>query len=111
MEVGERKLDGAMVVTPRGSLDSNTSRQFEERLFSLIRQGDNRLIIDLEDVDYISSAGLRVIIKAVKELKQGEGQLILCSMKDYIRELFELSGFASFLPIYPSLEESIQSLD
>ncbi|ABK19699.1 STAS domain-containing protein [Syntrophobacter fumaroxidans] len=110
MEVDERKENGITILVLKGRLDSNTSDQFGEKLYSLIQAGENKLVLDLGGVDYISSAGLRVIIKSVKDLKRIDGQLCLCSMKDYIREIFDLSGIATILPIHPTLEESLHAL-
>ncbi|NSW85182.1 MAG: STAS domain-containing protein [Syntrophobacteraceae bacterium] len=110
MEVLERKENDVMILTLKGRLDSNTSDEFGERLLNLIKNGENRLVLDLGDVDYISSAGLRVFIRCVKELKQTQGQLCLCSMKDYIREVFDLSGIASLLVIQPSLDDTLRSI-
>ncbi len=109
MEVNEKEQDGVIILELKGRLDSNTSDGFGEKLLNLIQAGENRLVLDLGGVDYISSAGLRVIIKSVKELKRNDGQLHLCSMKDYIREIFDLSGIATILPIHPTLEESLRA--
>lgn len=94
----------------KGRVDASTSQGFERRLIGLVRQGETRLILDFQDLDYISSAGLRVLLLAVKELKACNGRLLLCSLKDYIKEIFEMSGFASFLPIHPSLEEGLKAV-
>ena len=68
------------------------------------------MIVDFGDLDYISSAGLRVILKATKDLKRSEGNFILCSMKDYVKEVFEISGFDTFLPIVSSMDEALQKM-
>jgi anti-sigma B factor antagonist len=109
MEVSEKKEDGVMVLALKGRLDSNTSNDFEKRLLELIQTGEVRFVLDFEQLDYISSAGLRVLLKAVKELKHSSGKLVICSVKDYIREVFDLSGFISFLPIHATLEDSLKS--
>ena len=100
LEVVENNDDGIITFVLKGRLDSNTSNDFEGRLIGTIREGESKVILDFEKLDYISSAGLRVLLKAAREMKGGEGKLVLCSMKDYIREVFDLSGFTSFLPIY-----------
>lgn len=109
LQVTESRQSGAMVLHLKGRLDSNTSNDFEGRLLGLIREGETRLILDMGQLDYISSAGLRVLIKSMKELKGKNGQMLLCAMQDYIREVFDLSGFASFLPIHPTLEDSLKA--
>lgn len=110
MEVTETRQEGVLVLRLNGRLDSNTSDGFEKRLLAIVRQGETRLVLDFQELDYISSAGLRVLLKAAKELKAGDGRLVLCSLKDYIREIFEMSGFVSFLPIHASLEESVKAV-
>ncbi len=90
-----------------GRLDSNTSRDFENKISAGIQSGSRSMIIDFETLDYVSSAGVRVILKAAKELKHSGGKILLCSMESYIREVFEIAGFDSFIPIFPTLDEAV----
>jgi anti-sigma B factor antagonist len=110
MDIIETKHDTYSVFKLKGRLDSNTSTGFEQKLFESIDSGARKLIIDFEGLDYISSAGLRVILKATKNLKTSEGKLVLCAMQDYVKEVFEISGFDSFLPIEPSVEAAVHRL-
>ena len=110
MNVDEKRHDGVVVLSLNGRLDSSTSDEFEKRLFGILHGGEIRLVLDFQDLDYISSAGLRVLLKAAKELKRTNGRLGICAMKDYIREVFEMSGFVSFLPIHATLEESLKAI-
>ena len=66
------------------------------------------MIIDFESLDYISSAGLRVILKAAKQLKHSDGMIMLCSMEDYVKEVFEIAGFDSIIPIVPNMEDALK---
>lgn len=109
MEVTEKRQNGVIILVPKGRLDSNTSDEFEKRLLGLVGSGETSLVIDFKDLDYISSAGLRVLLKAAKELKKKNGQIAFCAVKDYIREIFELSGFVSFFAIHPTLEDSLKT--
>ena len=108
MEISEETKGNAHIFRLAGRLDSNTSPEFEKKILGTIGNGSKQLIADFQNLDYISSAGLRVILKATKELKRSEGKLILCSMKDYVKEVFEISGFDTFLPIVPTLEDAIK---
>lgn len=110
MDITETKHDDYSVFRLNGRLDSNTAMGFEQKLFECIENGTQRLILDFEELDYISSAGLRVILKATKNLKSAEGKLVLCSMQDYVKEVFEISGFDSFLPIEASLDEAVKTV-
>ena len=110
MDITETKHDQYSIFKLNGRLDSNTAMGFEQKLFECIENGTQRLILDFQDLDYISSAGLRVILKATKNLKSSEGKLVLCAMQDYVKEVFEISGFDSFLPIEASLDDAVKSV-
>ena len=92
-----------------GRLDSNTSPALEEKIADDIGAGSKFIIMDFEALEYISSAGLRVILKTTKELNRDQGKLVLCAMKDYVREVFEISGFDSFLPIVSTFDDALNS--
>jgi len=107
MEIIEKKQDDISVFKISGRLDSNTSPGFEEKISKAMETGSNKMIIDFESLDYISSAGLRVLNKTTKQLKHSDGKLILCSMKDYVKEVFEIAGFDTFLPIVSDCDEAM----
>ena len=107
MEIFEKQENNVHIFQLSGSLDSNTSPGFEERLISAINNGSNKVIVDFGSVDYISSAGLRVLNLASKKLKHNDGHIVLCSVEDYIREVFEIAGFDLFLPIVTNMDEAL----
>jgi anti-sigma B factor antagonist len=109
MEIIEENQSGVNIFKLNGRLDSNTSQGFEKRIFQAIDDGSKSMIIDFKDLDYISSAGLRVILKATKALKREEGKMMLCDMQDYVKEVFEIAGFDSFLPIVGTMDDALQS--
>lgn len=110
MEVIETRQHGILVLGLKGRLDSTTSEDFEKTLLGSVRQGETRLVLDFEELEYISSAGLRVLLKAAKEVKSSEGRIALCSVRDYIKEIFEMSGFVSFFPIHSTIEDSLKAV-
>ena len=93
----------------KGRLDSNTSQRLEEKLFQAISDGSKRMIVDFKDIDYISSAGLRVILKAFKALRREDGRIILCSMQKYVREIFKMIGIDSFVPILDTMDDALKA--
>lgn len=109
MEVTETQVDGTLVIAPRGRLDSNTAPEFEQRLLQSLT-GKPRLVLDLAGLDYISSAGLRVLLMAAKKVKQGQGRLALCELQAPIREIFEISGFLSILDVRATRAEALAEL-
>jgi anti-sigma B factor antagonist len=109
MEIIEESQSGINIFKLNGRLDSNTSQGFEKKIFQAIDDGSKSMVIDFKDLEYISSAGLRVILKATKALKREEGKMMLCDMQDYVKEVFEIAGFDSFLPIVGTMDDALQS--
>ncbi|MGD9054409.1 MAG: STAS domain-containing protein, partial [Desulfobacterales bacterium] len=74
-------------------------------------EGDqNRLIFDLSGLEYLSSGGLRVILGASKEIRRREGKVALAALKEYVYEIFEVSGFTAMIPIKDTVEDGIQEV-
>jgi anti-sigma B factor antagonist len=109
MDISEDRRGDGMILALSGRLDATTARAFEEKVVGAISSGTHRLIVDLSHLDYISSAGLRVFVIAAKQLRGTNGKIVICSMKDHVREVFDLAGFSSIISIYGSRDEAYQS--
>ena len=107
MEIIEMKQNEVNIFKLNGRLDSNTSPTLEKKIAEAIKNGARNMVIDFENLDYISSAGLRIILKTTKDLKRNEGCIVLCAMQDYVKEVFEIAGFDSFLPIVPTMDDAL----
>ena len=110
MEITERRTADIVTLSLSGRLDTTTAKTFEAKILAQIESGDRRFIIDLAQLDYISSAGLRVFVFAAKRLASGNGKIVLCALKDPIKEVFNIAGFLSDFPVYSSHNEAIKSL-
>ena len=110
MKIFEQQQNDAWIFRIDGRLDSNTAPELETTLFRAIENGTRQMVIDFEALAYISSAGLRVILKTAKDLKRRDGKLVLCAMQDYVREVFEISGFDTFLPIAPTAGDALRQV-
>ncbi|UCG08879.1 MAG: STAS domain-containing protein [Desulfobacterales bacterium] len=110
MEIIEEKQKSISIFKLNGRLDSNTSQGFEKKIFDAISDGSKNIVVDFRDLDYISSAGLRVILKATKALNREDGKIMLCAMQDYVKEVFEIAGFDSFLSIVPTMDDALKGL-
>ncbi len=100
MEIGESKEGAVFVLAPTGRLDSANARSFEERVLAALEQGESALLIDFGNLDYISSAGLRVLLMGAKRLQQSGGTIALCTLSPSIREVFEISGFLTIFAVH-----------
>ncbi len=110
MEITEERRENILILRVIGRLDATTSKTMEERLLSIIDSGEGRLVIELSQLDYISSAGLRVFLLAAKRMGNTNGRMILCSLKDAVKQVFDIAGFSSFLTLAGSTEEAINNL-
>ncbi|MGD2270272.1 MAG: STAS domain-containing protein [Desulfobacterales bacterium] len=110
MEIIETKEKDINIFQLNGRLDSNTSPSLEKQLAGAMEDGAKNMVIDFGGLDYISSAGLRIILKTTKDLRRTNGEIVLCAMQDYVKEVFEIAGFDSFLPIVATLDDALAKL-
>lgn len=107
MKIEKGTQNDTLILTLSGKLDSHTSPDLEEYIKQIDDFGKSNTVLDMTELDYISSAGLRLILNNSKLLKQHGKKFILCGMQDHIREIFEISGFDTFLDISKSLEKAL----
>jgi anti-anti-sigma factor len=107
MEIAESTHGAVLVLSPKGRLDSNSSPEFERRVREKLAAGHRRLVIDFGALDYVSSAGLRILLVAGKALKAERGQMALCRLADTVMEVFRISGFDRIFTILPTIEQSV----
>jgi anti-anti-sigma factor len=110
MRIGEEKDGGALVIAPEGRVDSVSSTELERLVVSRIDAGEKRLVLDLSGVEYISSAGLRVLLMAAKRLKEPPGGLVLCGMGPSVRTVLELAGFLPLFAVEARREQALARL-
>ena len=110
MEIQTERANGALIAKAEGRIDGVNARDFEEALKAAISTDDSTVVMDLEGLSYISSAGLRVILLIAKTLRKRDADLILCSLSDPIREVFEISGFDKIIPVHGSREQALASV-
>ncbi len=99
MEVTTNMEDGVLIAEAVGRLDGTTSRQFEDQLKEAIGSEKCAVVIDFQDLEYISSAGLRVVLLLAKTINARGAKLALCSLSEPIMSVFKISGFDRIIPI------------
>ena len=110
MKIKEVKNGNTLVMTPQGHLDSQSAQSFQERVLHHIENGVKSILLDFSMIDYISSAGLRVLLISAKRQKESDGLLAICCLKDKVQEVFQVSGFDTIVDIYPDQETALQKL-
>ena len=98
MTIRKTKKENTLVISLEGRLDSITALDLREELKTSL-DGITLLIFDLKDLEYISSAGLRILLLAQKTMSQLSGEMKVCNINEMVMEIFEVTGFSDFLTI------------
>ena len=109
MKIAVTVSDGVTVLRFEGNLDTNTAPEAQEQLDALMDQGATELLVDFESLDYISSAGLRVLLATAKKLRASSGKLHMCSLNETVTEVFDISGFSTIFSVFPSEAEALDA--
>jgi anti-sigma B factor antagonist len=110
MEITESKAGVVLVLGLSGRLDATTSRQLEELVIERVQGGANRLLLDLSKLQYISSAGLRVLAMALKQVSTTDGRMVVCGLREPVKMVFDISGFSSHFQIAESPDDALKLL-
>lgn len=109
LDINVAGVQNATLVEVSGRVDSMTADQFSEALMAPINQGNVNLVLDLAGVEYMSSAGLREIVAALKKVKRASGDLRVAQPTERVLEVFEMAGLDTILQIYPTQNEAVSS--
>jgi anti-sigma B factor antagonist len=110
MNIEIRDEGGVSVLQLIGRLDTNTSPEAQKTLNEHIEGGASKLVLDFTQLDYISSAGLRILLATAKKLRGSKGEMRLTCLNETIQEIFDVSGFNAFLSVFGSLEEALSGM-
>ena len=110
MEIDTVRENGALIAKAEGRVDGSNAREFQDALTAAIGESDRIVVLDLEQLSYISSAGLRVILLTAKNLEQKQAKFAICSLSDSISEVFRVSGFDKVIPVRNTQEEAISAI-
>lgn len=107
MDITTRAAKDVTIVAIAGNLDSNTSPQAKETLDAIVAGGGRKIAVDFTSLDYVSSAGLRVMLGTAKQLKAAGGSLRTFGLNQTVHEVFEISGFSTILPVFPTEDAAL----
>jgi anti-sigma B factor antagonist len=100
---------GVSVMKVKGRVDSDTAPELEEALTSLLNDNKNKIVLNLKDVEYLSSAGLRAMVKALKDAQKSSGDVHLASVSEPIEVILRTVGMMQMFKMYPSDQEAMAS--
>jgi anti-sigma B factor antagonist len=107
IEIRQEEQGDVCILALSGRLDTETSADLELALADLQAAGVNRFVIDMTDIGYVSSAGLRVLLALVKQLEGSRGSLRLCALNDAVKQVFDVAGFSKMFAIFPNRDAAL----
>lgn len=113
MEIAAERRANVVVLKPEGRIDHHTSAAFGEALAPHLencRAGGDRLLLDLSGLDYISSAGLRVLMIATKRTKPAGGEIAVAAPQAVVREVLEITRFNLVFPVHATVADGLRAL-
>jgi anti-anti-sigma factor len=107
MDITVKKAGEISVMGFEGNLDTATVAEAEGEINRVLEEGGNQVLINFENLNYISSAGLRILLATAKKLKTSGGNLVICSLNETVQEVFDISGFSSILSVASNEDEAL----
>ncbi|MDQ1277399.1 MAG: hypothetical protein QG555_439 [Thermodesulfobacteriota bacterium] len=108
MEINKKKGKDVLIVSVSGRIDAATAPDFEKNLSESIGAGEKAFLIKMDQLEYISSAGLRSILAIAKMLKPREGKMVFSELRGPVKDVFKISGFGSIFTIYNTEEDALK---
>jgi anti-anti-sigma factor len=106
MQVNWKKKDTVLLIELKGRMDTTMPKEFETQLLDLIENGETHLVFDFSQVDYVTTNGLRLLLRAFKEVTYVNGRMVFHSLNERVRRIFELAGLTMIFQIYETREEA-----
>ena len=107
VELKEEEKGNVLVFKIHGRLDAISSPSVEKRILEFIDQGHYKLLLNFSGVDYLSSAGMRMLLSILKKLKSYTGKLVVCSITPNVMDVLKMSGFDHVLELTQTEEDAM----
>lgn len=100
MDIATERDDGTLFLTVSGRIDGLNAHEFQDSATGAIEDSDGNVVLDFENVSYISSAGLRAVLLIAKSVREKHAQFAVCALTKLVDEVFRISGFDNIVPIH-----------
>ena len=107
MQIESSKIGQAIVLKITGRMDVIAAMEYEKAIMTNLQNGNLKFVVDLNALEYISSAGLRSLLSTAKKIKEAKGTVNFCNINGVVKEVFAMSGFDSILPIFKSVKDAL----
>jgi len=108
VQIHTNKEGNGTVVQLQGKVDATSAPGVEQALIGVIDKGEKKLVLDCASLDFISSAGLRSLLLAVKKMKAAGGMISLAALQPHVKEVFDISGFSALFTIHSSRADALK---
>ncbi len=105
-----KKIDDIVVVYLKNRLDATNAPRLQNEIMPMINENENKFILNMQELEYISSGGLRLIVLMIKKIKSYEGSLILTNLHPFVENIIDMTGFTQMLTIVNSEEKAFDLL-
>jgi anti-sigma B factor antagonist len=110
MEIKVSKQGAVIVAALSGEIDSSTAPDAQAQLLPLI-DGGNKLVLDMQDLTFLSSAGLRIILQLYRQSTSNGGKVALANMQETIRDTMQITGFLAFFQVTESVDDAVKAVN
>ena len=110
LNINLTEKEGVVIVNLEGNLDTNTAPEAEAKIDESLAAGTAKIVINLENTKYVSSAGLRVFLATAKKMTAAGGAVKLCSPNVVVQEILDISGFSTILDVKGTEEEALANI-
>ncbi|MCY4357090.1 MAG: STAS domain-containing protein [Gammaproteobacteria bacterium] len=110
LSVATESHDKAMILRPEGRIDGSNASTLDSAIQEQFEGGNAVLVFDFSNLNYISSAGLRILLVAARDAQSKGGKSVFCGLSTQIAEIFSVSGFDKILTIHPGLPEALDAV-
>ena len=110
LNITEKKKGKATIFSIQGRLDSNSSPEVEQKIIQSIDQGSKDVVLDFSSLDYISSAGIRVLVHCHKEIEKLHGHIYLAAVPKPIENVLYITGFLPYFKVFEQQNEAVEAL-
>lgn len=110
MDISTERDGGTLIAKTGGRVDGTNASEFQDALKNVINPDDQAVVLNFEDLSYISSAGLRVILLTAKDMRTANVKFAVCSLSQSVRDVFTISGFDQIIDIHDSQQAAVSAV-
>ena len=111
MDISTERNGGTLIAKTGGRVDGTNATEFQDALKNVINPDDKAVVLNFEDLSYISSAGLRVILLTAKDMRSANVKFAVCSLSQSVRDVFTISGFDQIIDIHDDQQTAVSAVN